>query len=176
MIKKLILSAFVLLMASLVAMAQSDPQIRTNSKTSPATKDASAKKAPSTDEAAKAEPAEERPNRGRQESERGNVEKEKRGKGKAKGHAKDKQKGKAKGKEKGKKNDKANKKQDSKMDPKSRDYEGPDGNSETRKGRKAPKTEPGNTPQPETPGTTRGRKPGDRPAPGTELKKEKQRG
>ena len=180
--KKFILSAFTILLASLLAVAQSGPQARPSSKPSPANKTMKVEKAQKKDGAAKVEHAEKRSD-GAAYSGRGKggdkntVEKGKRGKGKAKGHMKGQHKGKAKGKMKHKKKDKAYKKWDSKNDRKSKDYEGHDGKPEGTKTRKSERTEQGNTPREQTPTTNPNRRPGDRPAPGKEIKKDqKQRG
>ncbi len=177
MTKKMLLSAFAILLASFAVMAQSDPQPAPVSKTSPADKSIKAEKARQTTDAAKAPRAEERSN-GAAYSGKGKggdkntAEKEKRGKHKAKGKNKGKHKGKAKGKTKDKQKNKAYRGKDAKSDPMSKGYEGPDdapGNIKTQKSEKAKQEKAPRTP---TPGTTPSRKPGDKPTPGTE----KQRG
>lgn len=184
--KKFALSAFLVLFAALIAIAQSDPQARPSAKPSPANKAAKVETAQPKADPTKVEHAEERSDgaafsgRGKG-GEKGSVEKGKRGKGKAKGHHKSKHKGKGQNKQKGQGDDDDNgsSRRGSKTEPGPRGDEGPAGRPAggTMKTRRPQSTEPAEAPAgTKKPETTRGRKPGDKPTPGTEIKREKQRG
>lgn len=167
MTKKLMLTALVAVFAATFALAQTKPQPRSNSKTSPANKTVKAQTAKEKDsDAAKIEHAEERSN-GAAFSGKGKggdknmVDKE----GKNKGHAKGKHKNKAKSKNKGEDKGKFGNRHNNKT------YEGPDSNAKTGT-KKAPTTGDDNGDTPVAAPVSKQRKIGDKPVPGKETQKE----
>ncbi|MBK6932373.1 MAG: hypothetical protein IPH12_16570 [Saprospirales bacterium] len=167
MTKKFVLTAFAILAASLLALAQTEPQARPTAKPNPADRAEQVESAQKKSESDKVRHAEER-SKGAAYSGKGEggrkdaAEKEKRKKGKHKGKGKGRGKGKSKEKSKGKK--------------KSRDYEGPDSDGDSSEGRSRPGVEEPKQPNPagkeKTPGTPKVRRPGDRPSQGTEQQKD----
>lgn len=178
MTKKLVLTAFVALVATAVALAQTtDPQPK--KATSPANKTERMEKAQQKDKTDQVRHAEERSNGAAYSGkgkggEKGTAEREKKGKGKAKGHDKQKAKGKEKHEGKGQKaKDKKGKSGDD-MEDKDEQKNPENGDKGTGNGKWRTGDQPqknGDAPAPKSIKTGGERKPGDKPAPGTEMKK-----
>lgn len=162
MTKRIVLTALAAFMATVVALAQTEPA--PSKRTSPANKSEKVEKAQQKDKAAKVEHAEERSNGAAYSG---------KGKGGEKNMADKAKKDKAKGKKKGQKNKNKHKNKakgkDAQKGKKSEDNDDKapsDSGQEQRPGgttQKAPTT---------TPTARKQRQPGDKPSPGTEQKKD----
>lgn len=165
MTKKIVLTALVAVFATALALAQTDRKAAAPvSKTSPANKTEKVEKAQQKDKAAKIEHAEERSNgaafsgKGKG-GDKNTVDKQNKGKGKGKGKHHNKNKSKAKNGYKTKDKVKDKEKDDNDENVGEKDRSG------TQQGRK-PGTSTDKAPM------KKQRKPGDKPAPGTEVKKD----
>lgn len=159
MTKRIALTAFVMLFAALVAMAQTDSQ-RPGTETSPANKTEKVHKAQSGDKADHARHAEERSN-GNAFSGKGKGGDKDKVEKNGKGHHKGKHKSKGKGKNKGNKagtgeNKEQRRSQTGEQNPQQPRSQRPE----------QPQTDKESLPAPKT------RKPGDKPTPGTEQQKD----